>query len=592
MAHMIRKDDLCDVTLVANGVMARAHRLVLASCSPYFRAMFTGPPGFEERRLETVKLQGLEGEALLLLIDYIYSGQIHIDEDNVQLILPAAGMLQLTTVRDACCDFLHRQLHPSNCLGIRRFADLHGCAELVAVADGFIEQNFVEVVQHEEFLTLTAAQVAQLIHSDKLSVQGEEQVYEAVMFWVRFAPPTRQRALGELMQHVRLPLLPQEFLVNRVEADLRASHDCKDLLIEAMKYHLLRDEEKTLFENTMPRAKPRQPRGKPKILMVVGGQAPKAIRSVEGFDFKKDRWVSLPDLPSRRCRAGVAVLNGQVFAVGGFNGSLRVRTVDLYDPQRDQWTQAPQLEARRSTLGVAVLNNVIYAVGGFDGATGLNTAECFDPRVSEWRDIAPMSIRRSSVGVGVLGGLLYAVGGYDGASRQCLSSVEIYDPKTDEWRPCADMISKRSGAGVGVLNGCLYAVGGHDGPVVRKSVECFCPFETEAGIGTTSINGGASSSSPGVISGSVAGPSGFAPHGSSSTVTGVWRAVPDMMLARRNAGVVAHEGRLYVVGGDDGTSNLASVEVYDPAKNEWTMLNSFMQQGRSYTGVAIVDSPF
>lgn len=27
--------------------------------------------------------------------------------------------------------------------------------------------------------------------------------------------------------------------------------------------------------------------------MVVGGQAPKAIRSVEGFDFKKERWVSL-----------------------------------------------------------------------------------------------------------------------------------------------------------------------------------------------------------------------------------------------------------------------------------------------------------
>ncbi|XP_022644113.1 kelch-like protein 2 isoform X2 [Varroa destructor] len=521
MNSLRQQDDLCDVTLVASGVEAKAHRLVLASCSPYFRAMFTGPVVFEEQRRETITLQGLEGDALLLLVGYIYSGQIHVDEDNVQLILPAAGMLQLTAVRDACCDFLHRQLHPSNCLGIRRFADLHGCAELVAVADSFIEQNFVEVVQHEEFLTLTAAQVAQLIRSDKLSVQTEEQVYEAVMFWVRFAPPTRQRALGELMQHVRLPLLSQEFLVSRVEADLRASQDCKDFLIEAMKYHLLRDEEKNLFENTIPRAKPRQPRGKPKILMVVGGQAPKAIRSVEGFDFKKERWVSLPDLPSRRCRAGVAVLNGQVFAVGGFNGSLRVRTVDLYDPQRDQWTQAPQLEARRSTLGVAVLNNVIYAVGGFDGATGLNTAECFDPRVAEWRDIAPMSIRRSSVGVGVLGGLLFAVGGYDGASRQCLSSVEVYDPKTDEWRPCADMISRRSGAGVGVLNGCLYAVGGHDGPVVRKSVECFCPFDPENGPSAT-INAASSSSGSSVISASSGGSMGFAPHGSGAPVAGLF----------------------------------------------------------------------
>lgn len=67
---------------------------------------------------------------------------------------------------------------------------------------------------------------------------------------------------------------------------------------------------------------------------------------------------------------GVAVLNGLVYAVGGFNGSLRVRTVDVYDPVRDVWSSAPSMEARRSTLGVAVLNGLIYAVGGFDGSTG------------------------------------------------------------------------------------------------------------------------------------------------------------------------------------------------------------------------------
>lgn len=81
----VRQDDLCDVTLVASGVEAKAHRLVLASCSPYFRAMFTGPVVFEEQRRETITLQGLEGDALLLLVGYIYSGQIHVDEDNVQV---------------------------------------------------------------------------------------------------------------------------------------------------------------------------------------------------------------------------------------------------------------------------------------------------------------------------------------------------------------------------------------------------------------------------------------------------------------------------------------------------------------------------
>ena len=78
------------------------------------------------------------------------------------------------------------------------------------------------------------------------------------------------------------------------------------------------------------------------------------------------------------CFLGVALINGIVYAVGGFNGSLRVRTVDMYDPMKDVWTGCPSMEARRSTLGVAVLNDVIYAVGGFDGSSGKNGCTFID----------------------------------------------------------------------------------------------------------------------------------------------------------------------------------------------------------------------
>lgn len=68
--------------------------------------------------------------------------------------------------------------------------------------------------------------------------------------------------------------------------------------------------------------------------------------------------------------SGVVYVGGCVYAVGGFNGSLRVRTVDCYDPMMDRWTSVSSMQDRRSTLGAAVLNGLLYAVGGFDGSTG------------------------------------------------------------------------------------------------------------------------------------------------------------------------------------------------------------------------------
>lgn len=39
-------------------------------------------------------------------------------------------------------------------------------------------------------------------------------------------------------------------------------------------------------------------------MLVIGGQAPKAIRSVECYDFKEERWFQIAEMPSRRCRCG------------------------------------------------------------------------------------------------------------------------------------------------------------------------------------------------------------------------------------------------------------------------------------------------
>lgn len=122
--------------------------MVLASCSPYFYAMFTG---FEESRQDRITLQGVEHQALNLLVEYVYTSLVNVSEENVQSLLTASNLLQLTDVRDACCDYLQSQLDPSNCLGIRDFADVHGCVDLFNYADTYIEQHFSLVFYFYQF---------------------------------------------------------------------------------------------------------------------------------------------------------------------------------------------------------------------------------------------------------------------------------------------------------------------------------------------------------------------------------------------------------------------------------------------------------
>lgn len=157
-------------------------------------------------------------------------------------------------------------------------------------------------MQYDEFLNLTHGQVASLIKSDRLSVASEEKVYECVIAWIQSDPATRHNHLSELMEHVRLPLLAQEYLVSRVEKEPLLKEDllCKDFIIEALKFHLLKGEAKSSIQTI--RTIPRQPVGLPKILLVIGGQAPKAIRSVECYDLREERWYQAAEMPSRRCR--------------------------------------------------------------------------------------------------------------------------------------------------------------------------------------------------------------------------------------------------------------------------------------------------
>lgn len=540
---LLRKHrELCDVVIIVGSKKIFAHRVILSACSPYFHAMFTGE--LAESRQTEINIRDIDERAMELLIDFCYTSHIVVEESNVQTLLPAACLLQLGEIQETCCEFLKRQLDPSNCLGIRAFADTHACRDLLRVADKYTQHSFPDVMESEEFLLLPVNQLIDIISSDELNVTSEEQVYTAVMSWVKYNIPERRAMLSQALQNVRLPLLSPKFLVGTVGADILVKSDeaCRDLVDEAKNYLLL-PQERPLMQG--PRTRPRKPIRCGEVLFAVGGWCSgDAISSVERYDPQNNDWRMVAPMSKRRCGVGVAVLNELLYAVGGHDGQSYLNSIERFDPQTNQWSSdvAPTSSCRTS-VGVAVLENYLYAVGGQDGVSCLNVVERYDPQANRWSKVASMSTRRLGVAVAVLGNYLYAVGGSDGTSP--LNSVERYDPRSNRWMQVPPMCTRRKHLGVAVFNNMLYAVGGRDDATELSSAERYNP----------QTNG--------------------------------WSPVVAMNSRRSGVGLAVVNGQLMAVGGFDGTTYLKTIEIYDPEQNQWKLFGG-MNYRRLGGGVGVV----
>lgn len=319
MDDLRKRRHLCDVIICVGKRRISAHRVVLASFSSYFLAMFTG--GMVESFEDTVTLKDVDCRTVEALVDFAYTGKLEITTDTVQSLLFASSLFQLTAIQKACSDFLLRQLHPSNCLGIRSFADAHSCTELLQVSEKYIHEHFMDVVKSEEFLLLPHEDLASLLSSEDLNVDFEEDVYNALITWARENVEERQTFLGELLGQIRLPLLSPHFLVDEVEKEdlIRQDIACRNLLDEAKNFHMLPDRHKkfTSYKKMSPR---RSTFGA--LYSVCGMDSTgHSVRTVERYDFHsgKVRFVCPTNTP--RSGLGLAVLDGSLYAVGGHDGT-------------------------------------------------------------------------------------------------------------------------------------------------------------------------------------------------------------------------------------------------------------------------------
>jgi len=158
------------------------------------------------------------------------------------------------------------------------------------------------------------------------------------------------------------------------------------------------------------------------------------------------------------------LLKFRVYCAGGFNGQECLFTAEFYCPENRIWTQITPMRSRRSGVSIISYNGDVFAVGGFDGTSRLKTSEVripylkhnrlyklqvYDPESNTWRSLSNMVNPRSNFGIEVLDGCVVAVGGFNGF--QTTYNVEQYDIEADEWYEIQDMSIFRSALGCTIV---------------------------------------------------------------------------------------------------------------------------------------------
>ncbi|KAM9307526.1 kelch-like protein 40 [Gastrophryne carolinensis] len=499
LKDMLDNSKFIDCILRIKGKEFPCHRLVLAACSPYFRAMFLSD--LEESKKKEIDLEDVDPDVMGKILHYIYTSEIEITEKNVQDIFSVANMFQIPSIFTVCVSFLQKKLCLSNCLAIFRLGLMLDCPRLAISAREFLCDRFNLIIRDEEFNQLSPDELIAVISSDALNVEKEEQVFEVVMKWAAQDKENRVKALPVVIESIRFRLIPQDYIKNKVE-----------------KHELIKSNPELLKKLQM--VKEAQGGKLPVVRKKAAAEGKDGAAVVNG-DVEEEEEDVLPGILNDTMRFGMFLKDlifmisdtgavaydpnanecyfasmsaqipknhvslitkeNQIFVAGGlyYNEESKEDPLSSYFLQFDHmdsdWLGMPPVPSARCLFGLGESENSIYLIGGKElkeGEQTLDTVMCYDRPSFKWGESDPLLYPVYGHSVVSHNDLVYVIGG-KGNDKKCLNRVCVYNPKKFEWKELAPMKTARSLFGATIHNGKILVAAGVTDTGLTNTVEAY-----------------------------------------------------------------------------------------------------------------------
>lgn len=546
----------------------QAHRVVLASVSEYFRAMFADR--MKESRQQDVSMDGVTARGIRLLINYAYTARLELNLENIIDVLSAANYVRMNAVVKECSNYLQTQIDIDNCADLITIAETFSLDKLQRKCYRFICLHLHEFAATQEMNRLECEQLRRLLTCDFPVKCTETRVLEIILNWLKTKQSDRKTATC-LLRHVHLAKITRTDL-ERTLNDICAMpshhmyHELTHQLAESQrKMHKVPG----LVANSSSLI---NSRGMELALINVGG-----FRSASGITNEiayylpsTKKWQHLTSIPHiEQCNYGTAVLENELYVVGGcYNVCLKEYIHPFgfrYNPVENKWITIKPMLADRCRFSLNALNQCLYAVGGVsehdeedvadaDASENDNSnVEVYDPVADSWKLITPIPEKRSQHAGAAYNQFLYISGGLD--RQRVLATFWRYDPKQDVWQALPDMLRARADHSMFGIDDKIYVCGGWTEEAItehRNPVESIDVFDIESNS---------------------------------------WHTVTTIPTPKYHAGCVAVDKCIYILGGllSHSMFNRASstVEYFDIETNKWALLDPYPQNAWECTCVSL-----
>ena len=177
---------------------------------------------FAESNGVQMEVQDVGGDVFIKVLK-LWCGKTCLDEQRVVDLLElgtVADRFQMNEVASGAEESIIRRMSVDLCVDVLGWAGGGAWLErAAATARKVVVEQFEQVASTEAFARLSEETLGSILDEDELGVGTEEEVFEAVLGWMKSGDEKALRGLG-MLSKIRFPLMPSSYLRGRVMSAL------------------------------------------------------------------------------------------------------------------------------------------------------------------------------------------------------------------------------------------------------------------------------------------------------------------------------------------------------------------------------------